>query len=136
MSFLAYITLSLPLSTYHNHYLYHNAPIIVSLSKCHNHCLYHNVFINVTMPQSLSHCINIFHTISICTCLKYIPRNNHPSISFGSLLPPFTHLGHVAEIFKSLGVSLGASLKSRLSPCSWLLRLGSTPNEAKGGRPY
>ena len=52
------------------------------------------------------------------------------------LLPPFTHLGHVAEIFKPLGVSLGASLKSRLSPCSWLLHLGSTPNEAKAGRPY
>ena len=51
-------------------------------------------------------------------------------------LPPFTHLGHVTEIFKSLGVSMGASLESRLSPCSWLLRLGSTPNEAKGGRPY
>ena len=31
---------------------------------------------------------------------------------------PFTHLGHMAEIFKPLGVSLGASLESRLSPCS------------------
>ena len=30
----------------------------------------------------------------------------------------FTHLDHVAEIFKPLGVSLGASLESRLSPCS------------------
>ena len=44
--------------------------------------------------------------------------------------------GNVAEIFKPLSMSLGASLESRLSPCSWLLRLGSTPNEAKGGRPY
>ena len=44
--------------------------------------------------------------------------------------------GDVAEIFKPLDVSLGASLESRLSPYSWLLRLGSTPNEAKGGRPY
>ena len=26
----------------------------------------------------------------------------------------FTHLGHVAEIFKPLGVSLGASLESRM----------------------
>ena len=34
------------------------------------------------------------------------------------VLPPFTHLGHVAEIFKPLGVSLGGSLESRLSPCS------------------
>ena len=52
------------------------------------------------------------------------------------VLPPFTHLGHMAEIFKPLGVSLGASLESRISPCSSLLRLGSTPNEAMGGRPY
>ena len=52
------------------------------------------------------------------------------------LLPPFTHLGYVAEIFKPLNVSLGEILESRLSPCSWLLRLGLTPNEAKGGRPY
>ena len=52
------------------------------------------------------------------------------------MLPPFTHLCHVAEIFKPLNVSLGASLKSRLSPYSWLLRLVSTPNGAKGGRPY
>ena len=35
-----------------------------------------------------------------------------------NLLPPFTHLGHVAEILKPLGVSLGASLESRLSPSS------------------
>ena len=34
------------------------------------------------------------------------------------VLPPFTHLGYVAEIFKPLGVSLGASLEPRLSPCS------------------
>ena len=34
------------------------------------------------------------------------------------VFPPFTHLGHVEEIFKPLGVSLGASLESRLSPCS------------------
>ena len=34
------------------------------------------------------------------------------------VLLPFTHLGHVAEIFKPLGVSLGASLESRLPPCS------------------
>ena len=34
------------------------------------------------------------------------------------VLSPFTHMGHVAEIFKPLGVSLGASLESRLSPCS------------------
>ena len=51
------------------------------------------------------------------------------------MLSPFTHLGYVAEIFKPLDVSLGASLESRLSPCSWLLRLGSTPNEAKGVDP-
>ena len=51
------------------------------------------------------------------------------------MLPPFTHPGHMAEIFKPLGVSLGESLESRLSPCSWLLRLGSTPNETKGCRP-
>ena len=44
--------------------------------------------------------------------------------------------GDVAEIFKPLGVSLGASIESRLSACSWLLHLGSIPNEAKGGRPY
>ena len=31
---------------------------------------------------------------------------------------PFTHLGHMAEIFKPLGVSLGESLELRLSPCS------------------
>ena len=35
-----------------------------------------------------------------------------------AVLPPFTHLGHVAEIFKPLGVSLVESLESRLSPCS------------------
>ena len=34
------------------------------------------------------------------------------------VLPPFTHLGHVIEIFKPLSVSLGAGLDSRLSPCS------------------
>ena len=79
LSCLAYITLSLPLSTYHN------APITVSLSKFHNHFVYHNATINVTMPQSLSRCLNLCHTISTNTCvLKYIPRNNHPSISFGS----------------------------------------------------
>ena len=55
---------------------------------------------------------------------------------YSSLLPPFTHLSYVAEIFKPLGVSLGASLESTLSPCSLLLCLGSTPNKAKGGRPY
>ena len=33
------------------------------------------------------------------------------------MFPPFTHLGHVVEIFKPLSVSLGASLESRLSPC-------------------
>ena len=32
----------------------------------------------------LSHYLNICHTISTCECLKYIPRNNHSSISFGS----------------------------------------------------
>ena len=53
------------------------------------------------------------------------------------VLPPFTHpVGNVAEIFKSLGVSLGASLESRLSPCASLLRLGQLLIEAKGGRPY
>ena len=46
------------------------------------------------------------------------------------------HLGHVVQIFKPLGVSLVETLESRLSPCSWHLRLVSTPNEAKGGRPY
>ena len=35
-----------------------------------------------------------------------------------SVLPPFTHLGYVAEIFKPLSVSLGEILESRLSPCS------------------
>ena len=59
----------------------------------------------------------------------------YPQRQRQKMLPPFTHLGHVAEIFKPLGASLGASLESRVSPCSWLLRLGSTPNEAKGGRP-
>ena len=53
-----------------------------------------------------------------------------------ALLPPFTQLGHMAQIFKPLGVSLGASLESRMSPCSWLLRLGQPLIEAKGGRPY
>ena len=62
---------------------------------------------------------------------KIYPWQQHQKV-----LPPFTHLGHVTEIFKPLGVSLGPSLESRLSPCSWLLRLGSTPNKAKGGRPY
>ena len=40
------------------------------------------------------------------------------------VLPPFTHLGYVVEIFKPLGVSLGESLELRLSPCSWLLCSG------------
>ena len=54
-----------------------------------------------------------------------------------ALFPPFRHLGgNVAKIFKPLGLSLEVSLESRMPPCSWLLHLGSTPNEAKGGRPY
>ena len=39
------------------------------------------------------------------------------------------------KIFKLLDVSLGASLESSTVTWSWL-RLGLTPNEAKGGRPY
>ena len=36
-----------------------------------------------------------------------------------TVLPPFTHLGgNVGEIFNPLGVSLGESLESRMSPCS------------------
>ena len=35
-----------------------------------------------------------------------------------SVLPFFTHLGYMAEIFKPLGVSLGESIESRLSPYS------------------
>ena len=42
-----------------------------------------------------------------------------------------TLAGDVAEIFKPLGVSLGVSLESRLSPCSWILRLGLTPTTYK-----
>ena len=63
-------------------------------------------------------------------------KNIYPRQRCQKVFPPFTHLGHMAEIFKLLGASLGACLDSRLSPCSWLLHLGSTPNEAKGGRPY
>ena len=44
--------------------------------------------------------------------------------------------GDMEDIFKPLSVSLGAILESRVSPCSWLLCLVSTSNEAKGGRPY
>ena len=36
------------------------------------------------MSQSQSHCLNICHTISTCTWLKYIPRNNNLLILFGS----------------------------------------------------
>ena len=69
---------------------------------------------------------------------KVVLRNKkiYPRQRCQKVLPPFTHRGYMAEMFKPLSVSLGASLESRLSPCSWLLRLGSTPNEAKGGRPY
>ena len=60
----------------------------------------------------------------------------YPRHRWQKLLPPFTHLGYMAEIFKPLSMSLGESLELRLSPCSWLLRLGSTRNKSKGGRPY
>ena len=50
----------------------------------------------------------------------YISRATHINlyIKFENCCHLFTHLDHVAEIFKPLGVSLGASLESRLSPCS------------------
>ena len=53
------------------------------------------------------------------------------------VLPPNTHFKH-GEVSNPLGVSLGASYESG-TQChldSQLLRLGLTPNEAKGGRPY
>ena len=53
------------------------------------------------------------------------------------MLPPNTHFKR-GEVSNPLGVSLGASYESE-TQChldSQLLRLGSTPNEAKGGRPY
>ena len=53
------------------------------------------------------------------------------------LLPPNTHFKR-REVSNPLGVSLGASYESR-TQCqldSQLLCLSSTPNEAKGGRPY
>ena len=66
----------------------------------------------------------------------YLSKAPELPASSTNLFFPYTHPSHVAEIFKPLGVSLGASLESRLSPCSWLLCLGSTPNKAKGGRAY
>ena len=43
---------------------------------------------------------------------------------------------NAVEIFKLLGVFLGASLESGTVTWSFLLRLGLTPNKAKGGSPY
>ena len=65
------IIVSIPFSTYHNHYL------------CHNLYLNATIINSVIMPLSMSQCHNQCHTISTCTYLKYIPKNNHPSISFG-----------------------------------------------------
>ena len=43
--------------------------------------------------------------------------------------------GNVAEILKPLGVSLGESLKSTLSPCFWLLCLGQLLTKPRGVDP-
>ena len=87
------IIVSLYFSIYQNHYLCHNASFAVSINLylylCHYNSRCHNLYLNATiinsviMPLSMSQCHNQCHTISACTCLKYIPKNNHPSISFG-----------------------------------------------------
>ena len=58
--------------------------------------------------------------IGICTYYKkFVKGVSLFRALYGyDMLPPFTHLGYVAEIFKPLGVFLGASLESKLSPCS------------------
>ena len=70
------------------HYLCQLVTITISITMPQSLYLYListiTATVNVTMSQSLSHYLNICHTISTCTCLNYIPRNNHPLISFGS----------------------------------------------------
>ena len=64
---------------------------------------------------SLSFLSSLFLPIGLLIALL---RGLCKNICTLGVFPPFTHLGYVAEIFKPLGVSLGASLESRLSPCS------------------
>ena len=81
LSFFMYHCLFQPISLYHYHCqpvtitIFVTMPQSLSLQQCHYQC--HNATITITLPQYMSLYIN-------CTCLKYIPRNNHSSISFGS----------------------------------------------------
>ena len=54
----------------------------------------------------------------MCPSMERHPRILCWWIVERDLLLPYTQLGNVVEIFNPLSVSLGASLVSRLSPCS------------------
>ena len=92
------------------------------LSSIKMHEFGNSPLVDITLYRQLvGNLLYLTHTRpNLSYAVSAVARHMHQphELHWRAVLPPFTHLGYVVEIFKPLGVSLGASLESRLSPCS------------------